>query len=150
MSIKDRLTADMKTCMKEKNQLGLDAIRMVRAEIKNTEIDKGGELVDAEVEKVIASAIKKRKEAAEQYKNAGRDDLGDKELEEVKFLMQYMPEQLSDEEVKAIVAKALEGIDTSDKKNFGVAMQAVMKAVQGKADGKIINQLIKDAFDGNN
>jgi uncharacterized protein YqeY len=64
--------------------------------------------------------------------------------------MKYMPQQLSEDEVKAIVTEACEGVDTSDKKNFGKVMQAVMAKAQGRADGKIVNQLVKEAFDGNN
>jgi len=150
MSLKDQITADMKTYMKEKNSVALDAVRMLRAEIKNTEIDSKTELDDAGVQKVIASAIKKRRDAADQYKDAGRPELADKELKEVEFLSIYMPKQLSEEEVKAIVSEACEGVDTSDRKNFGKVMQTVMAKAQGRADGKIVNQLVKGAFDGNN
>jgi len=150
MSLKARITEDMKTFMKEKNQLALDTVRMLRAEIKNVEIDVKAELDDAGVMKVIASAMKKRRDAADQFKSAGRDDLADKELAEAKFLSGYMPEQMSEDEVKAVVAAACEGVDTSDKKNFGKVMQVVMAKTAGKADGKLINQLVKDAFDGNN
>lgn len=150
MSLKAKITEDMKTFMKEKNQLALDTVRMLRAEIKNAEIDAKAELDDAGVQKVIATAMKKRRDAADQFKAAGRDDLADKELAEAKFLSGYMPEQMSEDEVKAVVAAACEVVDTSDKKNFGKVMQAVMAKTAGKADGKLINQLVKDAFDGNN
>jgi uncharacterized protein YqeY len=150
MSLKDQITQDMKTYMKEKNQIGLNTVRMLRSEIKNAEIDSKSELDDEGVQKVIASAIKKRKDAAEQYKNAGREDLCETELAEAEILLGYMPEQMGDDEVKAIVVAACEGVDTSDKKNFGKVMQAVMAKVQGRADGKIINKLVREAFDGNN
>jgi uncharacterized protein YqeY len=144
MSLKDQITQDMKTYMKEKNQIGLNTVRMLRSEIKNAEIDSKSELDDEGVQKVIASAIK------EQYKNAGREDLCETELAEAEILLGYMPEQMGDDEVKAIVVAACEGVDTSDKKNFGKVMQAVMAKVQGRADGKIINKLVREAFDGNN
>jgi len=144
MSLKDQITQDMKTYMKEKNQTGLNTVRMLRSEIKNVEIDTKQELDDEAVMKVIASAIKKRKDAAEQYKNANRDDLYQQEMAEAEILAGYMPEQMSEEEVKAIVA------DASDKKNFGKVMQVVMGKTKGRADGKIINQLVRAAFDGNN
>lgn len=150
MSLKDQITADMKTYMKEKNTIALSTIRMLRAEIKNAEIDSKLELDDAGVQKVIASAVKKRKDAADQYKDADRPELAEKELAEAEILMNYMPQQLSEDEVKAIVTEACEGVDTSDKKNFGKVMQAVMAKSQGRADGKIVNQLVKEAFDGNN
>lgn len=148
MSLKDQITDDMKTYMKEKNKIALDAVRMLRSEIKNVEID-GGELDDAGVQKVIASAIKRRKDAADQYNDAGRPELAEKEMQEAEILGKYMPEQLSEDEVKAIVAEACEGVDTSDKKMFGKVMQAVMAKAGGRADGKIVNQLVREAFDGN-
>jgi len=150
MSLKDQITADMKTYMKEKNTLALGAVRMLRSEIKNVEIDTKSELDDAGVQKVIASAVKKRKDAADQYNDANRPELAEKEMAEADILMKYMPQQLSEDEVKAIVTAACEGVDTSDKKNFGKVMQAVMAKAQGRADGKIVNQLVKEAFDGNN
>jgi len=150
MSLKDQITADMKTYMKEKNILALGAVRMLRSEIKNVEIDTKSELDDAGVQKVIASAVKKRKDAADQYNDANRPELAEKEMAEADILMKYMPQQLSEDEVKAIVTAACEGVDTSDKKNFGKVMQAVMAKAQGRADGKIVNQLVKEAFDGNN
>jgi len=150
MSLKDQITADMKTYMKDKSTLALSTVRMLRSEIKNVEIDTKVELDDAAVQKVIATAIKKRKDAADQYNGANRPELAEKELAEAEVLMKYMPQQLSEDEVKNIVTEACEGVDTSDKKNFGKVMQAVMAKSQGRADGKIVNQLVKEAFDGNN
>lgn len=150
MSLKQRITDDMKQFMKDKNQLALDTVRMLRAEIKNAEIDARSELDDAGVMKVITTSVKKRRDAAQQYKDAGREDLAEKELKEADILMVYMPEQMSEDEVKAIVSAACEGVDTTDKKNFGKVMQVVMQKTAGKADGKVVNQLVKDAFDGNN
>lgn len=150
MSLKDQITADMKTYMREKETVALGAVRMVRAEIKNAEIDGKTELDDSAVQKVIATAIKKRKDAADQFTKADRPELAEKELAEVEVLSKYMPQQMSEEEVRTIVAEACEGVDTSDKKMFGKVMQAVMAKSQGRADGKIVNQLVRDAFDGNN
>lgn len=149
MSLKDQITEDMKTYMRAKNVVALSTVRMLKSEIKNVEID-AGELDDAGVQKVIATAIKKRKDAAEQYSNADRSELAEKELLEAEYLSKYMPQQMSDDEVKAIVAEACEGVDTSDKKMFGKVMQAVMAKAGGRADGKIVNQLVREAFDGNN
>lgn len=150
MSLKEQITNDMKTFMKEKNQLALETVRMLRSEIKYHEIEQKVELDDEGVQKVIASAIKKRKDSVQQYTDAGRKDLADKELAEVEVLMNYMPQQLSEDEVRAIVKEACEGVDKSDKRNFGKVMQVVMTKVAGKAEGKIINQLVKEVFDGNN
>lgn len=150
MALKDQITDDMKKYMKEKNTVALGAIRMLRAEIKNVEIDGKTELDDAGVQKVIATAIKKRKDAAEQFTNANRPELAEKEMQEAEFLSIYMPKQMDEAEVRAIVKEACAGVDTSDKKFFGKVMQAVMAKTAGRADGKLINQLVKDVFDGNN
>ncbi len=149
MTLKERITEDMKKYMKEKNHMALDTVRMLKSEIKYVEIEEKGELDDAGVQKVIATAVKKRKDAAQQYKDAGRDDLSEKELKEAEILMAYMPEQMSAEEITAVVRAACEGVDKSDKRNFGKVMQAVMSKVAGKAEGKVINQIVKDVFDGN-
>ncbi len=82
-------------------------------------------------------------------KNADRPELAEKELKEAEILSKYMPEQMSDDEVKAIVTAACAGVDTSDKKMFGKVMQTVMANTKGQADGKLINQLVRAAFDGN-
>lgn len=150
MSIKEQITSDMKTFMKEKNHIALDTVRMLRSDIKYAEIEGKEELDDAGVQKVIASSIKKRKDAAQQYTDANRPELAEKEMAEVAVLMNYMPKQLSEEEVRSIVKEASEGVDKSDKRNFGKVMQAVMAKVGGQAEGKIINQLVKEVFDGNN
>lgn len=152
MSLKDIITDDMKTYMREKNQIALDTVRMLRSEIKNVEINNrpAGELDDEGVLKVIASAVKKRKDAATQYRDAGRPELADKEVLEITFLEKYMPAQMSADEVRAIVAEAAEGVDVTDKKNFGAVMKKVMEKTKNKADGKLVNELVKAVFDGNN
>jgi uncharacterized protein YqeY len=150
MNLKDQITEDMKTYMREKDTVALGAVRMLRSEIKNEEINTRKELDDEGVQKVIATAIKKRKDAAEQFSNAGRAELAEKEMVEAEVLARYMPKQMEEAEVRAIVAEACEGVDTTDKKLFGKVMQTVMAKTKGRADGKLINQLVKDAFDGNN
>lgn len=150
MTLKEQITNDMKTFMKDKNQLALDTVRMLRSDIKYAEIESKSEMDDAGVQKVIASSIKKRKDSAQQYTDAGRPELAEKEMAEVEILMNYMPKQISEEEVRAIVKEASVGVDISDKRNFGKVMQVVMAKVAGRAEGKIINQLVKEVFDGNN
>ncbi|MBZ4642442.1 MAG: uncharacterized protein PWQ25_814 [Deferribacteres bacterium] len=142
-----KITEDMKIAMKNKDSIALNTIRMLRAEIKNAEIQKMGKLEEEEVIKVVQTAIKKRKEAAEQYKNAGRDELAEKELMEAKVLEKYLPEQLGEDEIRAIINQVLA---ESDNKNFGIVMKAVMEKVKGRAEGKLVNQLVKEMLSGNN
>jgi len=150
MALKERILEDMKQFMRDKNQVALGTVRMLRSEIRNAEIDKSGDLEDDEIVKVVSSAIKKRKDSAKQYEEADRQDLASKELEEVKILERYMPAQLSEEEVRNIVNDEISKFDSPDKKYFGQVMKAVMAKVGNKADGKLVNKLVKEAFDANN
>ncbi|MGB9731104.1 MULTISPECIES: GatB/YqeY domain-containing protein [Calditerrivibrio] len=148
MGLKEMINEDMKQYMKEKNQLALNAVRMIKAEIKNAEIAKIGELSDDEVVKVIQSSIKKRKDSIEQFKNAGRNDLVEKEEEELKYLEKYLPKGLNKDEVIAIIKEEVAKVDITDKKNFGVVMRSVMGRIQGRYDGKEVNTLVNDVISG--
>lgn len=148
MGLKDRINEDMKKYMKEKNQLALNAIRMIKSDIKNAEIAKIGELTEEEIIKVIHSAIKKRKDSIEQFKQAGRNDLVEKEQEELTYLEVYLPKALTIEEVVAIVKEEAKNLDLSDKKNFGVLMRNVMAKIQGRYDGKEVSTIVNDVIAG--
>jgi uncharacterized protein YqeY len=150
MGLKDQILEDMKRYMKEKNQVALGAIRMLRSEIRNAEIDKSGDLDDEEIVRVVKSSIKKRKDSANQYRDAGRDDLAAKEEEEIEVLEKYMPKQLSEEEIKEIIAEEMKELDIIDKKHFGRIMKAVMAKVGNRADGKLVSKMVKEAFDADN
>ncbi|KAA0258084.1 GatB/YqeY domain-containing protein [Deferribacter autotrophicus] len=150
MSLKNQILDDMKKFMREKNEIALGAIRMLRAEIKNAEIDKKKELDDDEVIQVVQSAIKKRKDAVEQYEKAGRADLAEKEKKEIEILSKYLPEQLSEEELKKIIEEEIGKLESKDKKYFGQVMKGVMSKVKGRADGKLVNKLVNEAFNGGN
>lgn len=142
-----KITEDMKIAMKSKDSLALNTIRMLRAEIKNAEIAKMDKLTEDEIVKVVQTAIKKRKEAAEQYKNAGREDLYKKEMAEAKVLEKYLPEQLEEEELRKIIADV---INETKSDNFGIIMKTVMSKVGSKAEGKVVNKLVKEMLSGNN
>jgi uncharacterized protein YqeY len=140
----------MKKYMKEKNQAALSTIRMLRSEIKYAEIEKNNKLSDEDIIKVVQSAIKKRKDAAEQYENAGRKELAEKELAECKILEKYLPEQLDTESLIMIIKETIEEVNAKDAKSFGIVMKTVMAKVQGKADGKTVSALVKEVLNGNN
>ena len=152
MDLKDLITQDMKLYMREKNQVALDTIRMLRSDIKNLEINNRslGELSNEDILKIVVSSIKKRKDAAQQYKDAGRSELAEKEEAEITFLEKYLPKQMSEDEIKEIVQDACSGVDISDKKNFGAVIKKVMEKTKNKADGKLVNDIVKAVFDGNN
>jgi uncharacterized protein YqeY len=143
MSLSDRLNEDMKQAMKSQDKFKLSVIRMVRSTIKNSEIDLKRPLDDNEVLDVLTREIKQRKDSLQEFSKAGRDDLADNLKAELVILAEYMPQQLSEEEVKAIVQQTIQQIGASSKADMGKVMTALMPQVKGRADGKIINQLVQ-------
>jgi uncharacterized protein len=140
MNLKTQLIEDMKQAMKSKDTVKLGVVRFLRSEIRNFEIDNG-EQEDKGVLKIIASQAKKIKDAISEFKAAGRDDLVTGEEEKLVILESYLPEQMSDEELKAVVEKV---ISESEEKNMGKLIGAVVKAVDGKADGGRISALVRE------
>jgi uncharacterized protein YqeY len=148
MSIKEQIMDDMKHYMKEKNEVALNAIRLLRADIKNAEIDKQKELTDEEVIHIVSSSIKKRKESIEMYIKGSRQDLVDKEEKEIKVIEKYLPEQLSDEEIRKVVLETIDDEEERNKKNFGIIMRKVIGKIKNRAEGSKINKLVKEIIDG--
>ncbi|MDO5301720.1 MAG: GatB/YqeY domain-containing protein [Tissierellia bacterium] len=148
MSLKDTLMQDLKTAMKEKDKLRKDTITMVRAAIKQKEVDERVELSDEEVQSILQKQIKERRASIEEFKKGGRDDLIEKTEGEIKILEVYLPEQLSDEELTEIVRGVMEEHQITEKKQFGLLMKEVMPKVQGRADGKRVNEIATRLFQG--
>jgi len=148
MSLKDKLTEDMKQAMKDKEagKQRLSVIRMVRASIKNTEIDRKKELSDEEVLDVLAKEVKMRRDSLEEFKKGNRPDLVAGLEQEIAILMEYLPPQLSEEEVRALVAEAVAQTGAAGPKDMGKVMAALMPKVKGRADGKTVNDMVKDAL----
>lgn len=143
MSLSERLNDDMKLAMKSQDKFKLSVIRMVRAAIKNIEIDQRKTLDDQEVLDVLNREIKQRKDSLQEFEKAGRDDLAENLKAEIVVLMEYMPQQLSEEEVKAIVQQTIQEVGASSKADMGKVMGALMPKVKGLADGKIVNQFVQ-------
>jgi uncharacterized protein YqeY len=144
VNLKERLNEDMKQAMKDKDKMRLSAIRMLRGAIRDREINQRIELDDNGVIEVLSNQIKKRKESVEQFKAANRDDLVQQESAELKVLEAYLPEQLSVDELKALIEKVILEIGATSARDMGKVMSVIMPQVKGKADGKIISQLVKD------
>ncbi len=143
MTLKEQILEDIKHYMKEKDNVALNAVRMLKSDVKNAEIAAIKELDDEGVIKVVASSIKKRKDSAEIYIKNGRQDLADKELAEIKVLEKYLPAQLDDEAIKAVINEVIASLDDNTKKNFGAVMKNVMAKVGSSAEGKRVSELIK-------
>ena len=146
MSIKDRLTEDMKLAMKEKEagKFRLSVIRMVRASIKNAEIDRKKELADDEVLDIIAKEVKLRRDAAEEFSRGNRQDLVDNVQREAAILMDYLPAQLSEAEIRALVSAAVTQAGAASVKDMGKVMAVLMPQTKGRADGKLVNLIVKE------
>jgi uncharacterized protein YqeY len=142
MNLKDKINNDLKEAMKSGDKVRLQTIRSIRALI--LEFEKSGanrEMTEEDEIKLLTSAAKKRKDAIEQYRNAGREDLASKEEAELKIIETYLPAQLSEEEVEAKVKEIAEKIGAETKRDFGKLMGAAMKELKGKADGNVIRQI---------
>jgi uncharacterized protein len=143
MSLNERLNEDMKQAMRSQEKFKLSVIRMVRASIKNIEIDQKKTLDDNEVLDVLSREIKQRKDSLQEFEKAGRDDLAENLKAEIAILIKYLPQQLSEEEVKVIVQQTIQEVGASSKADMGKVMGALMPKVKGLADGKIVNQFVQ-------
>ncbi len=142
MSLKETLMQDLKTAMKTKDKRAKDTITMVRAAIKQKEVDERVDLDDEGVLKVLSKEIKERRGSIEEFEKAGRDDLVESTKAEIDVLMKYMPEQLSEEELEAMIRKVMEENNITEKKQMGLLMKSIMPKVQGRADGKAVNAIV--------
>ncbi|MCR8641983.1 GatB/YqeY domain-containing protein [Paenibacillus sp. N1-5-1-14] len=143
MNLSERLNEDMKQAMKSQDKFKLSVIRMVRSAVKNIEIDQRKALDDNEVLDVLSREIKQRKDSLQEFEKAGRNDLAEPLKAEIDILMEYLPQQLSEEEVKAIVQQTIQEVGASSKADMGKVMSALMPKVKGLADGKIVNQCVQ-------
>lgn len=134
----------MKLAMKEKNKVELSVIRMVKASIQNEQIKSGHELSDEDQLTVLNRELKQRKDSLHEFEQAGRHELVERQHEEIKVLHKYMPEQLSEEEVRNLVAETIAETGAQQKSDMGKVMAAIMPKVKGKADGSVINRLVQE------
>ncbi|NHN30937.1 GatB/YqeY domain-containing protein [Paenibacillus agricola] len=143
MSLNERLNEDMKLAMKSQAKFKLSVIRMVRAAIKNLEIEQRKPLDDQEVLDVLSREIKQRRDSLQEFEKAGRDDLAEAVKAEIAILIEYLPQQLTEEEVKSIVQQTIQEVGASSKADMGKVMSALMPKVKGRADGKVVNQAVQ-------
>jgi uncharacterized protein YqeY len=143
-TIKERISEDMKGAMKSGDKAKLAAVRMLHAAIRKKEIDDRIDLDDAAVTKVISSLVKQRQDSIEQFTAGNRMDLVEKETAELKLLQGYLPEQMSEAELIKIVEGAIQEAGAKTQKEMGAVMKVLMPKVAGKADGKLVNQLVRE------
>ncbi len=133
----------MKQAMRNKEKQKLTVIRMVKASLQNESIKLGHELNQEEELTVLSREVKQRKDSLQEFEKAGRDDLVQNQRQEIDILNEYLPEQLSDEEVEQIVKETVEQVGATSKQDMGKVMGAIMPKVKGKADGGLVNRLVQ-------
>ena len=141
ISLEEKIEKDLKSALKDKDEMKLQTLRLLRSALKNFFIEKKHQaLTDSDVLALIRKELKKRQDAFTAYQKAGRSDLAQKEKQEADFLQEYLPAMLSEEEIKKIIDQVL----AEGQKDFGPAMKEVMARLQGRAEGSLVGRLIKE------
>ncbi len=146
MALKERLTEDMKSALRNRETVRLGLVRMIRSQIKNREIAKGNELSDEQVVEVVSSLIKSRREALEFAVKGDRKDLIAQAEEELEVLASYLPDQFSEEEIRSVVREAIDQSGAAGPGDLGRIMGAVMPRVKGRADGRLVNDIVRECL----
>ncbi len=144
MSLYDDIVLDLRNAMKEQDKGRLSVLRGLKSAIKNKQVELRQELTDDQIRGVIASEIKKRKEAIEKFSQGSRQDFVEKEEAELRILSSYLPPQLTVEEIKGVVTQAIEEISASSPKDLGRVMKSVMPKLAGRADGREVNRIARE------
>ena len=147
MLLKEKIQEDLKGAMIARNEEALSTIRMLKSALQYFEIQKGGagyEATDEDVLEVVGREIKKRKEAIEMYEKGGRAELAEKETKELELLKGYLPQQLTEDEIREIVKNAISQTGASSIQEMGKVMGAIMPLTKGKADGQIVSQIVRE------
>jgi len=146
MKLQEQLQNDMNVALKSGDKIALETLRMVRAQLKNVTIAKGKELADQDVIEVLAKESKRRKESQELYRQGGRNDLADKEAKEQAVISHYLPQPLTEEELSKLVTEAVQKFGAEGPGDMGKVMGVLMPQVKGRADGKIVQEMVKKSL----
>jgi uncharacterized protein YqeY len=149
VDLRTRLGEDFKQSLRSGDKLRLSVIRLLTALIKNREVEKRGPLTEAEVLQAVVASCKQRQEAVEQFRRGGRQDLADKESAELEILQSYLPKPLTSEELQTMVLEAIREVQATSPKEMGKVMGVLMPRVTGRADGKMVNTLVREALSKN-
>jgi len=144
MGLEERLLEEMKEAMKSNEKLRLSTIRMIRSASKNREIELRKKLADEEIAKVIQGMVRKGEESIVQFEAGGRADLVEKEKQELEILKSFLPQAMTQEEILKMIDQSIQETQASSLKDLGKVMKSVMPRLEGKADGKLVNQLVKE------
>jgi len=146
MSLIDQLNNDLKESMKSGDKFRTEVLRGLKSAVKYAEIEARGEMSDQDVAAVIAKQAKQRRDSIDEFKKGGREDLVERESAELAILETYLPEQLSEDEIRTTVEAAIAELGVTDMKGMGQVMKRVMSDLQGQADGRIVNQIVRECL----
>lgn len=147
-SLQERIDAAMVAAMKAREAVRLGALRMVRSALKNREIEKRAPLDDGDVLQALATQAKQRRESIEQFRSGGREELAAKEEAELAVLQEFLPRELDPEELRELVASAVAEVGAEGPKDMGRVMGVLMPRVRGRADGALVNRLVREMLAG--
>jgi uncharacterized protein YqeY len=149
MTLGEKIIADLTASMKAQDAPRTSTLRMVKAAMMNKQIEKGGQLDDEEISRLLRSLVKQRRDSIEQYEKAGRQELVDKESAEIQVIEGYLPQAASREEIEAAVAEAIASSGASSMKDMGKVMKAAQAGLAGKnADGRVVSEIVKSKLGG--
>ncbi|RYM05307.1 GatB/YqeY domain-containing protein [Sporolactobacillus sp. THM7-7] len=143
MGLVDRLTTDMKQAMRAKDRTRLSVIRMIKTSLQNESIKHGRSLSEDDALAVLNRELKQRKDSLQEFEKAGRQDLADEVSKEIAIVQSYMPEQLSEDDIQSIIDETISEVGAQSKADMGKVMKAVMPKVKGRADGSLVNRLVR-------
>jgi len=149
MTLGEKIIVDLTASMKAQDAPRTSTLRMVKAAMMNKQIEKGGQLDDEEISRLLRSLVKQRRDSIEQYEKAGRQELVDKESAEIQVIEGYLPQAASREEIEAAVAEAIASSGASSMKDMGKVMKAAQVGLAGKnADGRVVSEIVKSKLGG--
>lgn len=144
MNLEKKLMEDLKTSMKKKDTIRKNTITMVRAAVKQIQVDERREVSDEEIIEIISKQLKEKRLAIEDFKKGNRDDLVDLTNKEINILLDYLPKQLTEVEVEEVVEDSIKEVGASSMKDIGLVMKTVMPKVKGRTDGNIVSKIVKE------
>ncbi len=148
MSLKERIDKDLKEAMLQKDEQRKTALRMLKTAIRRAEVEKMRELSDDEIIAIIASEAKKRRQSIEEFAKGGRDDLVEQEKRELAILEAYLPRQLTEEEIEQMAREAIGQVGATDPRQVGQVMRVLMPKLKGRADGGLVNRIVREILAG--
>lgn len=148
MGLREQIQQDIKAAMLAKDTDTRNTLRLLSAAVKQADVDGGGPIGESEVETIVVKQAKQRRESIEEYEKAGRDDLAAPEKVELAIIEKYLPQQMSPDEIRALVSAVITETGADSPKGMGMVMGKLMPQVKGKADGKLVNQIVRELLGG--